>query len=221
VRTNAEDLLNNLYEKLRKPQEEIPPPIFKEIIFLEKILGYYKKIKVKIRFIDSNNQSQELQILSEIYFSNTLMQIIARKLSHRLEREKKGDMEVLQVMKKNYNYFKNGEIITLNEENFHQILDLAEELNIKWYLLMNLNFNLKKISCLAYKPHREYMRPRTINLWLVVETRHEPIVLILEKIYPSPFTPAPSLVQIEKIIKEYGKGVLTKENLYLINEFFF
>jgi len=220
VRTNAEDLLNNLYKKLGEPQEKIPSATFKEIIYLEKILGYYKKINVKIRFIDSNNQRQELQALSEICFSNTLMQIIARKLSHRLERENRGDLEVLQVMKENYRYFKNGGIITLNEENFHQILDLAEELNIKWYLLMNLNFDLKKISCLAYKPHHEYMRPRTINLWLVVETHHEPIVLILEKLYPSPFTPATSLVKIETTIKKYGKGVLTKENLYLINEFF-
>lgn len=56
------------------------------------------------------------------------------------------------------------------------------------------------------KPAGDYLKSRF----------HEPIVIMLEKLKFFTRIPAADLVEIENIIKKYGKVALNEENLYLI-----
>jgi hypothetical protein len=190
------DELSKIYESLKsgeiKPAEGVVPEITNEQYLTKKPIATFNKISVKITFKDDDNKKRSIGAQSEIIFTEASMQITSRRL--------------ISLKEKNIyqKYIGNREIPIITEENISKLFDLAKELNIFWFLLMDFHFDLRKLSL---QDSHFYTGPADpTELLLKVTTTTGDIVIVLKKRQFRFDIPAKKIVEMRHLIKDLTKS---------------
>ncbi|NVM27689.1 MAG: hypothetical protein HWN65_02515 [Candidatus Helarchaeota archaeon] len=166
--------------------EECSHALFEPSSF-EKPLVYFENIGVKIIFRNENNKRKAISAHCEIGFTETEMQITARKLSDLLSKGKSGKLEGLPK---------------IDEENLYRLKTLAKELKVPWWYLMDISFNLENVVSKGFT--FRWGAHGSTNLILRVNSPHGEILVELVKKKFNARSPADQLVKIDRIVHKHS-----------------
>jgi len=100
----------------------------------------------------------------------------------------------------------------MTERNLYQIFDLAKQLKIPWWYLMQVRIDLRNVRSKGYGI---YWGVGGL-LELEVYAPHGPFLMELRREKYNQRAESKHLIKIEQLVKRYGKGV--PKNLYLNSE---
>ena len=167
--------------------EECTEILFDEEASFQKTTSLFENIGVKIVFRNPKNKVDSISARCTIRFTEKTMNIQAKKLAASL----------------NENIAKNIAIPEIVEANLYQIKDLAKEMKVPWWWLMDITFDLKNIAVQGFD-FRLGWRSST-NLGLLVKSPQGDIHIELMKQRANTRVPSEKLRQISNIIKKYNK----------------
>ena len=117
------------------------------------------------------------------------MIIMAKKLENSLINDK---------FKKKYDTLG---IPKITEKNLHQILDLAKQLKVPWWYLMNINFDLLNVQSKGFALHWGVGN----QLELEATSPHGPIIVGLVREKFNQRKKSEHLLKIEEAVKKYSR----------------
>ncbi|MFX1449250.1 MAG: hypothetical protein ACFFCM_00325 [Promethearchaeota archaeon] len=152
---------------------------------------YFEKIRAKIKFQNKKNRRMVIAANSNIRIDDELLQIRSRKMIRALKQ------------KRFRNKFQNDNIPVFNEENINQIREVATKYKIELPKIININFNLKKITLLGFNIESIEGSKET-NLAFQINSTQGLIDVILEKHAGSIFYRPNKIIEISKLIGKYS-----------------
>lgn len=145
----------------------------------------FDKIKVKIKFRDQENKKKDISAQCKVTLYKNAMRIISRKL---LKEQELGQA---------------GEASKLTEESLPSIYNMAKDLNVPWWHLMNIGFSPENVLTSKYK--YKYRGPAsTKNLRFEVAGKTGLMMVEMEKVEGWSSSPSEPLQKISLWIKKYG-----------------
>jgi len=187
--------ISKIYEfiksgEIRPFEGEIPAGSLEQRLS-EKPIATFGKIDSRITFKDDNNRRKSIALYSIITLTESFIYITSKRL---------------KILKENNIYEKytqNKEVPLITEENLSNIFDLARELNIFYFLLMDFRFDLRKSSLVD---SHFYTGPvGSTGIFLQVNTPTGEIVIEFKKTHIFSNTPAKEILEIKKLIKDILK----------------
>ncbi len=202
VREGARNYIQTL-QSATSPKVPSSPPSLQKEIRIGKTLAYFPMVKVSFSFHDVGMRWREIKTTAEIGITKEKIYLVANDLSQLLARESQKEVEVLSVTPEYHQKIDSDQIIVFTEQNFVQIVELAENRNLKWEFLMNLSLSLPQVAFVGFGRQPPAMTlfayvPGAVYSQLLIFSEGSKIAMELEAAQTH-------LEELANVILEHGK----------------
>ncbi|MHA1267188.1 MAG: hypothetical protein ACTSRS_18260 [Candidatus Helarchaeota archaeon] len=157
----------------------------------EKILAQFEKVSVELKFKDENATERTLKADCNIVVRKSSIQLTAMNLTKF----------------RNYPRYKTkinfDQIPLITEENVHRLLDFAQENQIHWYVLFDINFSLQRMW--VVQSEEGILAPP--DLFVRVNSPAGDLPLRFSKRHLLSGERTPEISELESLIREYGRKI--------------